>query len=268
MFAVDILGAIGALMIVIGYFDTRLANNILGLLQNGGVQIVGSWLSVRVIELILRRKEDLETARTRVLRNARWWVNALRDVRYAINANTLERISHELRYTTYMTGEWKSYLHPSEIDKLDKMLLILTQVDELAREVADIQSHLQRLHSDREQGYQRELMVRLATSQDQPTKPDPRPIGALTILKQQLRLVNSEIIELDPCLKEARSNWEAAQRALGESDAIEILDEAFIDDAETCLRKKAELREHVNAYLGLVAALEIDIREETPERWN
>jgi hypothetical protein len=119
IFLVDIVGIIGIFGIVVGFFyqeDLNLKSSWAGFISNLGVELVGTWISIRVIEYIFRIDEEYRTTRVKVVRNMRWCVGFSRNLRAKGDPNTLDYANKEIEYIKHVFPIWKKFLDDNEIN--------------------------------------------------------------------------------------------------------------------------------------------------------
>lgn len=83
IWVVDVIGFTGVFLLIAGFVvgAPLLPEFVVSFFQNFGVEILGAWISVRLLEWVIRKREEAESARTRVLRHTRFWIHQIRPLK-------------------------------------------------------------------------------------------------------------------------------------------------------------------------------------------
>lgn len=265
---VDLIGVIGVLTAIVGFFlhIAGVSASLLEFAKNFGVEIIGTWISVRIIEAIMRHRDDREAARTRVLRMSRFWLSQFTRLQGPISAQDIQHLDREIGYFEYMKGRWAPYLDGRERDRVMRI-------------EAQIRSMLDRLRGCHEPISRMSELVRksatagrriLATRSSDPVD----AIARFLLWQQGHDVLLDEWSRTSAVLSSAEgrlqgiANNERTLRAMREmvdllgSDAIK----AYFADAALICGIKQEHQTDVRILADRIVALEEDIREDTPEK--
>jgi hypothetical protein len=114
----DLIGLGGLAIAVLGNFFPGLFSDNSSwppFLSNLGIELIGTWISIRILERIFSERERYQAMRVKVLRNLRWWLQYIR--RQAIRVEWMEaRLGkQELDYLKHVFKTWRNYLKPDEV---------------------------------------------------------------------------------------------------------------------------------------------------------
>jgi hypothetical protein len=123
---IDLVGlGIGFLLIILFMLKTVSFNNarIDDIWSNLATEIIGVWLSVRIIDSVIQRRNKKNRTRLQILRNLKHFLNVSNNF---VVWNTPKMIDFEelLKEQSYFKQRWdkrKKYLFDSEIEKVEKL---------------------------------------------------------------------------------------------------------------------------------------------------
>ena len=257
---IDLVGVIGVILATIGFYFTHLTSSETAqLFGNLGIELIGSWISVRILEFILRTREQYRSTRTQILRNLRWHTNFTRRMRSNITSADIESLLSEISFSTHVFTNRKKYLQKSEIEICNKAFDCMQEFADKAEiaygHILDV-NHSTSLIQDALKRY-------IVTNTPFPNEKAAKIAFSHERLAQISRsITQSEIRNASPYLQELAS----LQSELS-IDNLDLREEliVFFDAAKLAIASKVEISAIWDKYSSLVAEAENDIREETPE---
>jgi hypothetical protein len=231
-------------------------------LQNFSVEMIGTWVSVRLIDLFINERAKSEEVRVRILRNCRFWLNQLSNLNGRIFYRDLANLQRELKYTLSVYAQRVKFLRKSEVDlyrtfanDIEKALLLAGEILDLQQKLADYVDVLDQAASRKYRSFTGTLPESVSTSTIYRLADRAyRTLGERVLLHQRLGEVEAELSASCDELMELCGHIDAGDEA---RHMVELIKKTF------------QMRsDYVSLYETMqmtFANLEMDIREETPE---
>jgi hypothetical protein len=272
---VDIVGAGAAAAALIGYFGLPFIGGVSPFLgQNGetalqsiGIELLGAWISVRLLEWVISRRNDTETARTRVLRHTRFWLTQFRGLKGTPHLREVERLQRELAYTTYMRKQSVKYLSSSEISNFDDIVRLIEAGIPIAQEVSRLRDSIWHTANQIDVLFRESNYAFISDPSDINKNVHKRLMQFDFILRDQLRLADGHIFDFDDCHAQVQNSLESIEKVSKKNDQTAKEVQAALERSANLIQKKKSLYDVIEDLESSVTAFEADIREETPERW-
>jgi hypothetical protein len=267
---VDIVGGIAATTAVVT-FATPLAKLFpegwLQLLENLSIELLGTWLSIRVLEYIVRRREEHEAGRTRVLRICRFWTGQLTRVRAAPSTHDVETLKRELRYLNYMHDRFQALLHTSESVLFKRIVALVGECVKVVEDIADLRLRAFAAHQT-VATIGRTLVAECAMGKRGARSAYFSWIEADELFRRELGRMDATIFNSLGSQAESKLAKTRASALCGPASRVPTDVCAKIFNVATAVgARKYELQTKIGTLTDLVQAFEEDVREETPERW-
>ena len=108
-----------------------------GMLANVLSELIGIWVSVRLIEFFIRKNESRDRLRVRVVRNARMFENISRDIYHFMRGHDAFKLRRELEWVSSVKPARMIHLSRDEVDDFDSFF---TAVNDFARLIPDFRT--------------------------------------------------------------------------------------------------------------------------------
>jgi hypothetical protein len=136
---IDLFGIVAALATVAYYVvahrTTAPDQELFTLWANICTEAVGIYVSVRVLEFLVRNNQERRTARIGLVRNSRFLLRLARTATYHVTPLNIDNINHEMDYTDYIFSRRKRFLTEDERECLNAFYIALCEHSALLRSV-------------------------------------------------------------------------------------------------------------------------------------
>ncbi|MER9504695.1 hypothetical protein [Mesorhizobium sp. M0579] len=258
---IDVIGVFCVALAIIAFaYPQLLKPSWQSFLQNFSVEMIGTWISVRLIDLFVSEREKANAVRIRVLRSSRFWLNQLAVFNGYVNYQDILRLQREYEYSASVSGLRGKYLNKSEKDLYDIFNTMLASALDHAKDILDQQEAF-RTDCD---VFRSELSALDDYSSPLHLNNIPkirRAIDTLEITLCRKIMVADRTSQLNDVVTKLCDLIAQQSAELGDGlDASRIVGNAphLLNTREAYVRRFDELQNNFRF-------LEIDIREETPE---
>lgn len=258
IYIIDAVGVIGLVLAVLGFYFTNLTSSETAQLSgNLGIELIGSWISVRILEYIIRQREEYKSSRSQVLKNLRFFLHFTRRLRGNIIYADLEQLRSELRYTEHVFDQRKKWLHQTEINKCfiayDQLRALISAAEQAMDRTSEYRSSRSL--------FDKKIRDRAVNAKS----PSVEERAALSMLyAHAIDVVNSAKTSVDIG---SIDNYLSLLPDINETVADDLRE--IIRQMIECKNKENEAIDHMyrmwDEYEIVVQDVEADIREETPE---
>ncbi|MER9729879.1 hypothetical protein [Mesorhizobium sp. M0217] len=232
-------------------------------IQNFSVELIGTWISVRLIDIFIQERERASSVRVRVLRNSRYWMNQFLSMDGSIHYSSLKRLEIEHRYFTGTASLRKKYLNKTERPLYNSFVRLVTAtLDELHEMYKSQQEYI----------IERDQFLRLIKQYD-----DEKgiPYRFISDLRDDLRRLDSLIFGNN--YYEHKSHFSIAFQHM-KTDIDKnivyinkgikkrcITPVSLLHLASKSLDARSKFKDEMIEIEDVLMALEKDVRQETPE---
>ena len=138
-FWVDLVGLAFSVILIITYlvWGDNVSDHLQNLWSNLSIEVLGVWLSVRIIDFLIQRHKSFKEIRFQQLRNLGYFENVATDIlTYSPKERDINLLIREIKYFDKRWAKRKKHFFKDEKEKVDDLRKTMPEIIDTCKEMA------------------------------------------------------------------------------------------------------------------------------------